>query len=67
MDFDINAIIIGMFFGIIGYGAWRYGRSAESPRHLYLAVGLMGFSYFVSNMWLTLVIGGVLTLLLFWP
>ena len=67
ISLDPYNIFFGMLFGIIGYGAWRYGRNTQSERHLILAILLMTFSYFVNTLWITLGLGSILTLLLFWP
>jgi hypothetical protein len=67
MHFDPYNIYFGILFGLIGFAAWRYGRHKQSARHMLLAVVLMGFSYFVPTLWLTLVIGSILTFFLFWP
>ena len=67
MQFDFYNIMSGFFFGCVGYSAWRYGKKQGSGKHMILAVILMSFSYFVSNAWLTLLIGSALTGLLFWP
>jgi len=67
MTFNPYSIYFGFLFGVIGLIAWRYGRKIKSQRHLILAVLLIGFSYFISNVWLTLGIGAVLTILLFYP
>ncbi|MBI2343288.1 MAG: hypothetical protein HYV02_02950 [Deltaproteobacteria bacterium] len=67
MSFDMSAIVVGIFFGFIGFGAWRYGRRALSGRHMLLGVALMVFGYFIPNPWAACVVGGLLTLLLFWP
>lgn len=67
MSFDLSQIYCGIFFGLVGFSAWRYGRQQQSARHMLLAVGLMSYSYFVSNIWLNLGLGGLMTLLLFFP
>ncbi len=67
MHFDPYNLWLGFVFGMAGLAAWRYGRHVQSARHMILAVCLMGFSYFIPNVWATLAVGGVLTLLLFWP
>ncbi len=67
MDFNLTSLFIGMGFGVIGFSAWRYGRKMQSGRHMLLAVGLMGYAYFVPNPWISLAVGSVLTVLLFWP
>lgn len=67
MEFNLYSIIIGFLFGIVGFGAWKYGRQSQSERHMLLAVALMGYSYFISDVWISLLVGAVLTVLLFWP
>ena len=46
-----------IFFGIIGYAAYRYGRKAslEGPR--WIGLGLMLYPYLVSETWLMYAIG----------
>ena len=67
MHFDPYNLYLGFLFGLVGFAAWRYGRHKQSVRHIILAIILCVFSYFVPDVWWTLGIGGVLTLLLFWP
>lgn len=67
LNFSPYTLFFGFIFGVIGYAAWRYGRSHSSERHLVLAVLLIGFSYFIPNVWLILIVGACLTFLLFYP
>jgi len=67
MDFDSPAFYLSLFFGLVGFSAWRYGRRVSSERHLILAVLLMSYGYFMSNAWISLFLGASLTVLLFWP
>jgi hypothetical protein len=67
MSFDLNTILVGIFFGLVGFSAWRYGKNAASGRHMLLGAGLMGYAYFVTNIWASLAIGCALTVFLFWP
>lgn len=67
MSFDTSSLFCGLFFGVIGYAAWRYGRRMTSVRHLLLGLVLMVYGYFIPNVWLNVSVGAVLTLLLFWP
>ena len=67
MDFDPYSLFWGFIFGLIGFAAWRYGKQRASDRHILLALLLMGFSYFFSNSWVIVLIGTLLTVLLFWP
>ena len=60
-------VLIAVVFGIVGYMAFRHGRKNSEPRTLFLGIALMAYGYFVSNAWISLGIGAVLTLLLFFP
>ncbi|MEP6995231.1 MAG: hypothetical protein ABI968_11965 [Acidobacteriota bacterium] len=51
----------------MGIAAFRYGKKNGEPRPLFLGVALMLYGYFFSNAWVSLAIGTVLTLLLFFP
>ncbi|QQR82006.1 MAG: hypothetical protein IPJ69_05905 [Deltaproteobacteria bacterium] len=63
----MGSIFIGIMFSIVGLGAWRYGKKIASARHMLLGVGLMVYGYFVPNVWLSLLVGSILTAFLFWP
>ena len=65
--FSLATILIAVLFGLIGFAAFRYGRKNDEPRPLFLGIALMAYGYFVTNAWLSLGIGTVLTLLLFFP
>lgn len=67
MNFDPYNIFLSIMFGFVGFGAWRYGRSMQSARHMVLAIVLMTFSYFTPNLYVTLGVGAALSVLLFWP
>jgi hypothetical protein len=64
-DFSLATIVIAVIFGLVGFAAFRYGRKNGEPRPLVIGVALMAYGYFVSNAWISLGIGVVLTLLLF--
>jgi len=66
-SFSFATIILAVFFGLIGFAAFRYGRKNAEPRHLFLGIALMAYGYFVTNAWVSLGIGTLLTLLLFFP
>ena len=66
-SFSLATIILAIFFGLIGFAAFRYGRKNAEPRQLFLGIALMAYGYFVSNAWVSLGIGTLLTLLLFFP
>ena len=67
LHLDVKTILFGLFFGLVGFAAWMYGRKNQSARHMWLGAGLIGYSYLIPNPWISLVIGIVLTSLLFWP
>lgn len=66
-SFDPWALFISTFFGLVGYAVWRYGRRLQSTRHLTIAVALMSYGLFVTDAVWSAVVGGVLTVLVFWP
>ena len=65
--FSLWTLVIAVFFGIVGFAAFRYGKKNAEPRPLFLGIALMAYGYFVSNPWISLAIGAVLTLLIFFP
>ena len=70
--FDLGSIsfatiAIAIVFSLVGFVAYRYGKKNSEPRQLFLGIALMAYGYFVSNAWVSLSIGAVLTLLLFFP
>jgi hypothetical protein len=66
-SFSIATIIIAIVFGFVGFYAFRYGRKNSEPRPLFLGIALMAYGYFVTDPWISLAIGAVLTLLIFFP
>ena len=64
---SLATIVIAVFFSLVGFAAFRYGKKNGEPRSLFLGIALMAYGYFVSNAWISLGIGAVLTLLLFFP
>lgn len=67
LNFDMGTMVVGVLFGIVGWSAWKYGRNISSARHMLLGVGLMAYAYFVPQLWLSILVGLVLTGFLFWP
>ena len=65
--FSIYTILLAVLFGLVGFAAFRYGRKNAEPRPLFLGIALMAYGYFVTNAWVSLAIGSVLTLALFFP
>jgi hypothetical protein len=64
---SLATIVIAVVFGLVGFAAFRYGKKNSEPRPLFLGIALMAYGYFVSNPWVSLAIGAVLTLLIFFP
>ncbi len=65
--FSCATIVVALVFSTVGFFAFRHGRKNAEPRHIFLGIALMAYGYFVTNVWVSLVIGGALTLLLFFP
>ncbi|HEY6929743.1 MAG TPA: amino acid transport protein [Thermoanaerobaculia bacterium] len=64
---SIATILIAVFFSIVGLAAFRYGKKNQEPRPLFLGIALMAYGYFVGNAWISLAVGALLTLLIFFP
>jgi len=65
--FSLATILLALFFSLVGFVAFRYGKKNSEPRPLFLGIALMVYGYFVSNAWVSLAIGALLTLLIFFP
>jgi MFS family permease len=65
--FSVYTLVLAVFFGLVGFAAFRYGRKTSEPRPLLLGIALMAYGYFVTNAWVSLAIGTALTLALFFP
>jgi len=65
--FSLATILIAVLFSLVGFLAFRHGRKNSEPRPLFLGIALMAYGYFVTNAWVSLAIGSILTLLLFFP
>ena len=65
--FSLWTLLIAVVFGFVGFIAFRYGKKNQEPRPLFLGIALMAYGYFVTNAWVSLGIGAVLTVLLFYP
>jgi len=57
LELPSPAYILGaIVFGLVGIGAFRYGRKGGKPRTLWLGVALMFYPYLISGtLWLYLV------------
>jgi hypothetical protein len=65
--FSLATILLALVFSLVGFAAFRYGKKNNEPRPLFLGIALMAYGYFVSNAWMSLAIGALLTLLIFFP
>ncbi|HEY4231337.1 MAG TPA: amino acid transport protein [Thermoanaerobaculia bacterium] len=65
--FSVYTILLAILFGLVGFAAFRYGRKNSETRPLIIGIALMAYGYFVTNAWVSLAIGSVLTLALFFP
>ena len=60
-------IVIAIFFSLVGLAALRYGKREGELRPVVFGVVLMLYGYFVSDPWVSFLVGSVLTVLLFYP
>lgn len=65
--FSLATLAVAVFFSLVGYAAFRYGKKNGEPRPLFLGIALMAYGYFISDVWLSLGIGAALTILIFYP
>ena len=64
---SIGNIVVVAIFSLVGFAAFRYGRKNDETRPMLLGAALMVYGYFISDPWLSLAVGGVLTALIFFP
>ncbi len=62
-----GTIFVVVLFSLVGLAAFRYGKRAGETRPMFIGAALMVYGYFFSNAWVSLIVGGVLTALLFFP
>ena len=61
------AYLIGaLIFGLIGWGAWRYGGKMDQPKTRWIGLALMLYPYAISATWLMYAIGIALCGALYW-
>jgi hypothetical protein len=56
----LTVILIAVLFGLVGTGYVMYAKSAGELFPALFGVGLMVFPYFITNMWLMLIVGAAL-------
>ncbi len=54
---DTASLLWGVLFSSIGLGYFIYGRKQQQLVPILCGIGLMGFTFFVSNNWLLVGIG----------
>lgn len=57
---DVASLLWGVMFSSIGLGYFIYGRKQQQLVPLLCGIGLMGFTFFVSNSYVLVAIGAVL-------
>jgi hypothetical protein len=57
-------LIWGVIFGSIGLGFFVYGKKQKAVIPLFCGIGLMVFPYFISNMYILVILGILLVALL---
>ena len=55
-----------ILFSLIGFAAWRYGKTAQNPRVRWLGVALMVYGYVAGPTWLLWGIGIALCGAIWW-
>lgn len=67
ISLDFYNILAGFIFGVIGLGAFQYGKSLDLWQPRTIGMAMMVYPYFVSNNWLIWGIGiGLIILLWFY-
>jgi hypothetical protein len=62
---DGNAVLLSMVIGGIGFVAFAYGKKQSRYPQMVAGLLLMGYPYFVSNVWAMLGIGAAIVAALF--
>ena len=58
-----SLLIWGMLFGAIGLGFFAYGKKQKAVVPLFTGVALFIFPYFISNVYMLVIVGVVLVVL----
>ena len=59
-----STLMWGVIFGSIGLGFFVYGKKQKAAIPLFCGIGLMVFPYFISNMYILVILGILLVTLL---
>lgn len=62
---SLGSLLVVAFFSLVGFAAFRYGKKNGEARPMLVGAALMVYGYFVSNVWLSLLVGVALTALIF--
>jgi len=57
----MNNLLLSFVFGTIGFSFFIYGKKQRRPAPWIAGIGLCAFPYFVSNLYIGIAIGSVLT------
>jgi len=60
---DASQLFLSLFLSTIGIVYFMIGRKRSSMPFMFCGLALMGFSYFMGSLWLSLLIGAILTLI----
>ena len=60
-----GVLFAGLLFGMIGCGAFMWGKRQSSAKHMLLGVALMVYPYFISDLTALYAMGSLLTAALF--
>ena len=63
MDVSSSGLLISVIFGAIGMGYMAYAKAQRDGRALIAGLALCIFPYFVTNTWLMILVGAVITVL----
>lgn len=58
---SLEAFFLSIIFGGIGLAALRYGKVTTQPKLMLIGIALMVYTFIVSDLWLVLGIGTVLS------
>jgi len=64
-NMDSNIFILSIIFGIIGMGYFSYGKNQDYNIFFYTGIGLMIFTYFISDVNIVILVGIFLCLIPF--
>ena len=62
---SMGNLIVVAIFSLVGLAVFSYGKKNGEARPMLIGAALMVYGYFVSNVWISLVVGAALTALIF--